>query len=285
MKNLLYYGNCQVGSLNNIIKKSFSDYNITIVLCWMDNIDKNDFLNKIQQADIIITQPINPNYKNTNYLHTEFILENANENAKIIIFPSLHFNFYYFDLKYKTLKDNTLLREPSDYHYGELINYYLENKSEIDFFNEIIENPTFKLTVELENIAIDSINELEKRENEISKYNNIRECLIIKSSKFIEENYKKKLLFYSMNHPAKYIFHYIAELILDHLSIDKNINYEIDSLYNHERGLLYNCIQQVVYFDISKENPRLHNYNLEDKNKIINKYYDTYKKNNLHNIQ
>ena len=110
----------------------------------------------------------------------------------------------------------------------------------------------------------------------MSKYNTIRECLIIQSSNFIETNYKKKLLFYSMNHPAKYIFHHIAEIILDYLNIDKNINYDIDSLYNHERAILYKCIQQVVEFDINKENPRLHNYNLENKNQIIDKYYDIY---------
>jgi hypothetical protein len=277
MKNLLYYGNCQIGALNDIIKKSFPDYNITIVLCWLDDIDKKFFLEKIQEANIIITQPINPNYKNTDYLHTEFILENANINAKIIIFPSLYFNFYYFDLTYKTLKDKTLLRDPSDYHYGKLINYYLNNKTEIEFYDDVVNNENFETAIKLENMAIDGINELEKRENEMLKYASIKDCLILNSSEFIENNYKKKLLFYSMNHPAKYIFHHIGEKILDFLNLPKNINYDIDPLYNHERGLLYKCIQQVVDFDISKEIPRLHNHNLESKDKIIDKYYEIYK--------
>ena len=283
MKNLLYYGNCQIGALNDIIKKSFPGYNITIVLCWLDDIDKNFFLEKIQQADIIITQPINPNYKNTDYLHTEFILENANKNAKIIIFPSLYFNFYYWDLTYKTLKNKIMLREPSDYHYNELINYYLNNKTEKDFFDDIINNENLKTIIDLENIAIDGINELEKRENEMEKYTIIRDCLILRSSNFIEDNYKKKLLFYSMNHPAKYIFHHIGEKILNYLNISPNINYDVDPLYNHERALLYKCIQQVVEFDIEKAIPRLHNFSLENKNKIIEKYYEIYKKYDLRN--
>jgi hypothetical protein len=276
MKNLLYYGNCQVGAINDIIKKSFADYQITIVLCWLDNIEKEYFLDKIQQADVIITQPINPNYKNTDYLHTEFILENAKKNAKIIIFPSLHFNFYYFDLTYKTLKNNTLLREPSDYHYTELINYYSSNKTQTEFLNNVVNNQQYKTPIDLINIAIDSITELEKRENEMEKYATLRDCLILRSSKFIEDNYKTHLLFYSMNHPAKYIFHHIGENILSYLNIEPNINYSIDPLYNHERALLYKCIQQVVEFDINTKTPRLHNSNLEETEKIVNKYYETY---------
>lgn len=275
MKNLLYYGNCQVRSLNNVMKNCFLDYNVTDNMC-LEDIDKNDFLNKIQQADIIITQPIKPNYKNIGYSHTEFILENSNKNAKIIIFPSLYFNFYYFDLTYKKLKDDSALKDPSDYHYKELFNYFIQKKTSIEFYNEILENAALKTAIELESIAIDSINELEKRENEMSKYNTIRECLIIQTSNFIKQNYKQKLLFYTMNHPAKYILQYIAEIVLDYLNIDNNINYEIDYCYNEERAMLYKCIQQVVEFDIDIEKPRLHKFNTENKIKIIEKYYDTY---------
>jgi hypothetical protein len=67
------------------------------------------------------------------------------------------------------------------------------------------------------------------------KYSNLRDCLIICSSNFIENNYKDKLLFYSMNHPSKYIFHDIAEKLLDYLKIYKNINYYIDPLYKYVR--------------------------------------------------
>jgi hypothetical protein len=61
----------------------------------MDVIEKEDFIKKIKNFYIIITQPINENYKNTNYLHTEIILKNVNPQAKIII-PLLYFNFYHW---------------------------------------------------------------------------------------------------------------------------------------------------------------------------------------------
>jgi hypothetical protein len=276
-KNLLLYGNCQVGSLNEIFKKSFLNYKTEIVLCWLDNINKNDFLDKITKADIIITQPIHKGYKNVDYLHTEYILENAKKTAKIFIFPSLFFNFYYFDLTYKTLPNGELLREPSDYHYLNLINYFKENKSIEHYLKEIVNNDNLKNITELENMAIDSINELIKRENEMDSYNEIINCKLIQCSNFIEQNYKNKLLFYSMNHPSKYIFHYIAEIILEDLKIEKNINYDIDPLFNHERGILYKVIQKVVNFNIVTHLPRLHNYNLYNIEEIVNKYYEIYK--------
>lgn len=277
-KNLLLYGNCQVGTLNEIFKNSFLDYKTQIVLCWMDNIDQNDFLNKIKEADIIITQPIHKGYRNLDYLHTEYVFENAKETAKIFVFPSLYLNFYYFDLSYKTLESGELLREPSDYHYTSLIKCFKENKEINYYLDEFVNNNDFKNTIELENMAIDSINELTKRENEMEIYNEIKTCKIIKCSNFIEKNYKDKLLFYSMNHPAKYNFHYIAEIILQDLNLENKINYDIDPLFNHERGILYKALQKVVNFNIDEYLPRLHNYNLVNVTEIANKYYEIYKK-------
>lgn len=277
-KNLLLYGNCQVGSLNEIFKNSLLDYKTYIVLCWMDNIKKDDFLKKIKEADIIITQPINKGYRNLDYLHTEYVIENAKETANIFIFPSLYFNFYYFDLTYKTLKNGELLREPSDYHYTNLIKCFEENKEINYYLKEIVNNYDFKNAIELENMAIDSINELAKRETEMELYNEIKTCKIIKCSNFIEKNYKDKLLFYSMNHPSKYNFHYVAEIILEDLNIENKINYDIDPLFNHERGILYKALQKVVNFNITEHQPRLHNYNLLNIEDISNKYYEIYKK-------
>jgi len=273
MKNILFYGNCQVGAIKDIMKKTLYNYNITLILCWIENIDKNYFIEKIKDSDIIITQPINPNYRNTDYLDTEFILKNAKPEVKIIIIPSLYFNFYYFDLTYETLNNGELLRYPSDYHYKTIINNYNTDNNLI--FNQI-NNVNLKLKEELENIALSSIEELKKRENEMLKYNNLRKCDIITVSNYINDNYKNVLLFYSMNHPTKFIFHYIVKQIINILNIDDFNNYNIDPLASNERGILYNCIQNAVNFDITKHTPRLNKYNLETKEDIVAKYIEIY---------
>ena len=272
MKSILFYGNCQVGAIKDIMKKMFENYNITLILCWIGDIDKVYFTNKIKDADIIITQPINKNYRNVDYLHTEYILENANPNTQIIIFPSLYFNFYYFDYVYKTLNNHELLREPSDYHYDIIINNY---NDKLKIINEI-NNINYKTKDELEYMAENSIIELEKRELEMKKYINSN-CYIINAVNYITNNFKNKLLFYSINHPTKYLFQYISEQINQILKLDNKINYDIDPLLSNERGILYKCIQNVVNFDINNFEPRLNKYNLETKEEIIDKYIEVYK--------
>lgn len=128
----------------------------------------------------------------------------------------------------------------------------------------------------MENIALSSIKELEKRENEMITYNNLHKCDIITVSNCINDNYKNTLLFYSMNHPTKFLFHYIVKQIINILNIDDLNNYEIDPLASNERGILYKCIQNVVEFDITKHTPRLCKYNLETKEEIIAKYIEIY---------
>ena len=281
MKQILFYGNCQVGSLAELMKSGLSEYKIIIIPCWTNNIEKNNFLSIIKQANIIITQPIQPNYQNTNYLHTEFILENANKNTEIFIFPSLHFDFYYFDLTYKYF-NGEILHDPSDYHYNKIIDTYLENKNEEYFIKNCLENLNYKLADELDNIANNSLNELSNREILMDNYANIFPCKIIKVSEYIKNNYKKKLLFYSMNHPTKYVAQHICEIIFDGLNINKNlINYNIDPLYHSERGIIYKCIKNAVEFDIDTHNPHLGSYKCENSKEIIKIYFDHYKKINL----
>jgi len=284
-KNIFFYGNCQTGGIKDIIYNCICDYNIIIVPCFGDIISKETFLSYIKKADIIITQPIHPNYRQTDYLHTEFILENANLNTKIVIFPSLHFNFYYFDYNYKFLKNNDLLREPADYHYHGLIECYSNGKTINDFSIEYVNNINLKTKIQLETMAIDSIQELKKREEEMEKYKNIRNCYIINSSDFIQNNYKTKLLFFSINHPTKYLFHDIAIKIINYLNLPEKINYSIDPLYFNQRGILYKCIQNVINFNLddSEYKPHLYDYKLENSKEIIQKYYDTYNNINLKN--
>jgi hypothetical protein len=167
MKTILFYGNCQVDAISKIMNNILNEYNIIVIICWSTSINKEELTNIIKQSDIIITQPICENYRNTDYLDTKYILKNAKDDTNIIIFPSLYFNFYYFDYSYKKISNNSLLLGPSDYHYHGLIECYQKNNS-IDYFIEnYLKNSDYKSEEELNNIANSSIIELKKRENEL----------------------------------------------------------------------------------------------------------------------
>jgi hypothetical protein len=267
-----------MASLKTIISKNKET---SLLTCWKD-FTKEEFLDSIKSSDVIITQPIKKNYREKDYVHTEFVLENSNKNTNIIIVPSLYFNFYYFDLTYKFFKegsDKKPIKNPSDYHYHSIIKSYNNNEKIKSIFENYIDNENLKSTEELEGTADQSIKELISREIEMLKYKDIRNCSIVTISDFIRNNYKKKLLFYSMNHPSKHVFHHVVDQIKKVLNVDSN--YEVDPLRNDYRGILYRCIQKVVEFNIQDEKPKL--LDIYDKRMIVEKYYKVYDDKNLRN--
>ena len=105
--------------------------------------------------------------------------------------------------------------------------------------------------------------------------NNDNNIYIISIHEYIKQNYKEKLLFYSKNHPTKYVIQYICHEIIKYLQIKNTINYDIDVL-NNPKCILYKCISKNVNFDINNHNALT--LNNTDINKITKLYYDIYKK-------
>lgn len=278
---VLYYGNCQPGALKLILEQPFKELNVEhiIIECWMDNIEETSFLYTIQTSDMIFTQPIVDNYKDKSYLSTNYILKNAKANAKIFILPSIYFDFYYFDQMYKW-KNNEMFGEPSPYHYGKMIDTFHYNQDKTYFMETYYNNKNFKTKPELLKIANESILELRKRENMMKEYlSKHKYVTILTVSEYIEAWYQKALLFYSINHPTNHVFHYLCNKILSKLQIPyKTINLTIDPLYNSDRGILYNCIQEVVDFDISKHKPSIIKYNVNSVEEILDLYFTHYRK-------
>ncbi len=279
--NILFYGNCQVGGVRDVLNLDHNKYKTKLFLCFVD-FNENEFNNAIKNADVIITQPISDNYREKSYLSTKYILEKKNCNCKIILFDSCYFNFYYFDMTYKII-DNEILNTPSDYHYNGIIEYYKNNFSQDKCIDNVINNTEFKQKEELEILAADSINELLRRNEQMHfLYNKRENVYFIHTNEYIKENYKKNLLFYSMNHPTKYLFQYICKKISDILNINETINYNCDPLSGHKgapRGILYKCIQKCVDFDIEICSPELDGKNtIED---IVDIYYKSYKNKNI----
>ena len=270
---ILFYGNCQSKAICKTL--NLDEINMFNIECYKTDISKKCFDEMILKCDLIITQPICDNYRNKDYLSTSYIIKNARKNCKIIIFDSCYFDFYYFDLTYKKINDKPL-GKPSDYHYNKMIECYKDNKSINYYIDNYVNNEKLKTKDELETIAENSLSKLRERNaNNKKKYvgNNV---FIISTYEYIKNNYKDKLLFYSMNHPTKYLLQFICEEIVNILKIKNTINYEIDVLASETKCIIYKCIQQNVNFDIKKHFP----LTLQKKNvyEITELYYDTYSK-------
>ena len=273
-QTILFYGNCQLKAVKNTLKLSYQKYNIINILCYETDITKEFFIEIIKNCDIIITQSIKDDYRGLDYLSTQFIINNYNKTSKIIIVDSCYFNFYYFDLTYKNI-NNEVLHLPIDYHYNKMFECY-KNKLSVDYYVEnVVRNDNFKTKEELEIMAKNSLDELEKRYFEVyNKFKTYDNVYFISTHDYIKNNYKDQLLFYSMNHPSKDVIQFISKELINILKIQNTIDYIIDEL-SHPKCILYNCVQKNVNFNIEDYLP------LTDSKtnvyEITQLYYDTYK--------
>lgn len=268
---ILFYGNCQQWALK--LTLNIVDHDIFHVECFSTEITEQEYHKIVSSCDVIITQIVNDNYRDKSYLSTNYILNNRKESCKVIIIDNCYFNFYYIDLAYKG-HNNAPLTKPIDYHYNNMIEYY-KNKQSVDrYIQNVVENEDFESIDAMENRAIESLNELLRRSKNIkmlaSSNNNVDAVTVYD---YVKDNYKNKLLFYSMNHPTKYMFHFLAEQIINILNLQNTINYDIDVL-SDIKCILYKCIQKVVRFDIKSHEPALQK--ITDVRTIIQIYYNAY---------
>ena len=251
---VLIYSNCQGWAIKETLNMDQRLITVTYVPCYSTDITAEAFTNLIKESAVIITQPIKENYREQFYLSTQYIIETASKDCKIIIYDSCHFDFYYFDLTYKWL-NSTIFKEPHDYHYNGLITTYKDKLTIDAYLENYVNNPSLKSPEDLEALANKSLDELNRRYNATyEKYGSYTNVSVISIYEFVKANYKNKLLFYSMNHPTNILIQYICEEISKLIPIQCNINYTIDMLAEY-RGILYKCIQPVVNFNIDNHAP------------------------------
>jgi len=267
--NILFYGNCQPNALRVMLNMMKHDY----ICCHKTDITENKFISKLGKYDIIITQPITDNYRSKPYLSTNFVVTHCKKDCKIIIVDVMYFDFYYVDLTY-THFNNSLLQNPSDYHYTFMQECYKNGNNIPYYLHNIVNNIHFKPASEIEDIANESLNELKRRYEENAQKYVDSNIFFIYTGDYIRANYKHKLLFYSMNHPSKYLLQFVGESILNLLDIPTTtINYDADPL-SSTKCIIYKCIQPCVFFDINKCEPYMYKTNnIQD---ICELYYNSY---------
>lgn len=274
-QKILLYGNCQTEALNGIASSDY--YDLDQVSCHTTDIDEYTFKNKIQNADVIITQPIGDDYRGTKHLSLKFIVDTAKVNSKIIVFPSLFGGCYYPDVIYHTDSLGHRVETPCAYHYKTMIKYFLENKSQEQFIEDIVNNENFMSTEEIDDFANSLLDRIE--ESESNSKNRFPSIHLIRCANYIKKEWKNKLLFYAINHGTKYMYQYVVENINFLLNGKLNINYEIDSHYNPTRHVVYSCLNKVLNFEIPSDSG-LPSGVVGNRN-VVDKYFTTYHKNNI----
>ena len=249
MINILFYGNCQLTGIQKTLNLNKMKYNQTIIECFDTEITEEEFKLCINKSDIIIMTIIEDNYRNKKYLSTTNVIYHSQKDCKIVLLNNFYFHFYYFDVK--------MIKELNLYHHKLLFENYKNNNSYDFYLNNYVNNSTLKSKEELECFANKSFEELNTRYENILLHVKMSPHKLIYSipiCDYIKDNYKKKLLFYTTNHPSKYLFQYVSEQIIRILNLENTINYDVD-IFTETKLVLYKCIQQVVFFDIKKHTP------------------------------
>ena len=84
MKNVLFYGNCQIGNIKDVLNLPSSQFNLTFISCFSTLLSDVEFDTILKQSDIVITQPIHDNYRDRYYLASNYVVNKCKEDAVII---------------------------------------------------------------------------------------------------------------------------------------------------------------------------------------------------------
>lgn len=274
-KKCLIYGNCQARAISTILQNTKLNDIYDIITPNAVHIlteqELNDIYNIIDTIDLLIIQPVSDNYRNNHKYSTKSMIESVNDKCLIIQFPVCYLNFYYPSLTFLK-KENNMLSLPTPYHDKNLIDLFIKYKKKEEIvkkYKVMVKNPYYYDKKFLQNMFNESINELIKRENDIKyrSYDIDRLVRTINISDYIIKNYKKKLLFYSVNHPAEPLLFYISNKILEYLEIMLKINLTDDDYMNKilklefftkNRLPLYHSLKQIVNFDLdNSKNQRI----------------------------
>jgi hypothetical protein len=282
MKFYSVYGNCQGMILaeflnNNPVFKNLFHY-IPLTPCNLINdAEIEDFIkNAVKKLDLFIYIPISDDYRNDFKFSSNYFLSQLSPECIKISFPSLYYNVYDRQMTYLTDEKGNRVRIPSEYHDKILIKMYmtynhLKNEEIFQKYIENINNYENFSKPELEEAATSNYRELKRRENLLieDKRNNY----VLRIADFIFENYQNQRLFYTLNHPSKFVYLHLREQLFRHLRIE-NVKADFNPLLDPHTDFMFGIFPPVrKYLELSFED----NTPFPSNSISYNKYLDFYR--------
>lgn len=255
----------------NLPKQLYACHNVE---CFSTTIAEDELKSLASMCDLLVLQPVSQGYRGKTYLNTSFILSNRKHGSKTVIFDSCHFDFYFPDLQYLT-KGGVMIARPCHYHHRYMIEFHDEKRSIDEYITDVLQNEDLIDLHTLEVKADQSLKRLmdryQKTVHEYSHYDNVK-CITIHD--FVKQRYKKELLFYSMNHPARNLLIHICEAVSKELSLPTvQFHATMDPLAR-VRPIMYSCLQKAVEFKLSNYVPLI--CDRSNEREIVQLYFDAY---------
>lgn len=196
--NIYIHANCQGQALKRIIETSLDAriHNVTIYKP-VHLLKMNDcvpFYNALNNSDIIIMQSIGTAFGE--FCSSSHISEKYS-SKDIIVIPNLYFDGYFPDLRYlRGLKEANSF---SEYHSQNILDAYTKGASVSEAVSGMLSVGELK-----EDFSASSIERLVDREEA---------CTLVMSD-YISDNFDKRRLFWTFNHPANEVLVEMASRIM-----------------------------------------------------------------------
>jgi len=229
MKSYSVYGNCQAPAfasfLNNNpdFRKKFRYYPLTpcnlITETEIDNFIKTG----VKKIDLFIYVPVGDDYRDNYNFSSNYLISHLRSDCMKIVFPSLYYHVYDPQMTYLTDEYGKRVNIPHDYHDKLLIKIFMENRllmnEEIfEKYLNFIKNPENFNKREIQDSVLSNYSELKRREDSLE--NDPRNDFVIKVADFIGEKHKVQRLFYSLNHPSKFLYLHMRQQLFRFLDIE-----------------------------------------------------------------
>ncbi|MBD3362748.1 hypothetical protein GF362_03445 [Candidatus Dojkabacteria bacterium] len=274
MKKYTLYGNCQTLALKPFLdsSKEFTKNFEYIPIERVHKMHKEDldkFYEILPKIELLIHIPVSQNYKGNSQFSTQNILNNVPKKCISILFPVCFFRGYNPELFYLKDLNNNKLTSDIDYHDINILKAFIKQNSKL----RVLQNNQFS-EKQMEEISNESIKELASRENNLFG-TGIKTDISI--SQFIKSRFKDQRLFYTINHPSKYLLTYITKQVFKILNINTTIfSKRIDPLASTSYPIYKNVFQSL---NLKFENNSIYKIKnkIYTKKRIIKKYFNYYK--------
>ncbi|MGQ8366334.1 WcbI family polysaccharide biosynthesis putative acetyltransferase [Glaciecola sp. 1036] len=274
MKRFIVIGNCQRGSIINVLKSSdefkssFEEVGIPpVFLMKAPHFKKLE--SELREVDLVVYQPIlSSDFQTASSGYVESVVSESNR----IKVPNAFFQGYHPDLvEFKLSQVDTaftpLMEKTGSHHSATLIQLFnagKDVKQAITVLSEL--NQTIRNKIK--KVAAESIQELKSREVNY----NLDVCI----SSFIEQNFKQKKLFHIHNHPSNIVVKLIVQEIQKRFSLDENsISMPANELHGFSQPPILPVVKEALELEFECQNA-LFNESKYSFNEWIENCYELY---------
>ncbi len=235
----------------------------------MGDTDIDDLHAALADVDVLLIQPVTDDYRSpvqvdrpAGALSARTLIDKIKPGGQVIMTPVMFFNAYhpaYF---------RPGLRKPTDNHDVNLLGLYgraaaagplsdADRGALVDAYIAKVEDPFIYSADELMMKVDQALESLRNKEQQARAQSYARQVNFLAVSEFVSRNYDKKLLFRTCNHPTHAMYEYLVPQVAELLGLDAATFPDL-APHAEDTGIYYRALEQIVSFDVSQGNPRLH---------------------------